>query len=118
MVGIGRSTYRYQAKTSSGNEDLRTRLIELALVWRRFGYRRLHALLAREGWHVNHKRVYRLYRKAGLAVRCRKRKRVMTDRGQPKAVVAVPNQRWSMDFVVDITASACTGCPIAQVRAS
>lgn len=104
-MGIGRSTYRYQAKTSAENEDLRTRLIELAIVWRRFGYRRLHALLAREGWHVNHKRVYRLYRKAGLAVRRRQRKRVMTDRGKPKAVLAVPNQRWSMDFVSDITAS-------------
>ena len=105
MVGIGRSTYRYQANPSSENEDLRTRLIELALVWRRFGYRRLHALLAREGWQVNHKRVYRLYRKAGLAVRRRKRKRVMTDRGKLKAVLAVPNQCWSMEFVSDITAS-------------
>lgn len=105
MVGIGRSTYRYQAKTSIANEQLKDRLIELALAWRRFGYRRLHALLAREGWRVNHKRVYRLYRKAGLAVRRRKRKRVMTDRGKPQAVLALPNQRWSIDFVSDTTAS-------------
>lgn len=75
------------------------------MIWRRFGYRRLHALLAREGWYVNHKRIYRLYRNAGLAVRRRKKKRVMTDRGKPQAVLAVPNQRWSMDFVSDATAS-------------
>jgi len=54
---------------------------------------------------VNHKRVYRLYRSAGLAVRRRKRKRILTDRGKPQAVLAVPNQRWSMDFVSDSTAS-------------
>lgn len=105
LVGIGRSTYRYQAKVSAENAELQSRLIELALVWRRFGYRRLHALLTREGWQVNHKRVYRLYRNAGLAVRRRKRKRVLTDRGKPQAVLAVPNQRWSMDFVSDSTVS-------------
>jgi len=105
LAGIGRSTYRYQAKISAENEQLQARMIELALVWRRFGYRRLHALLTREGWQVNHKRVYRLYRNAGLAVRRRKRKRILTDRGKPQAVLAVPNQRWSMDFVSDATTS-------------
>lgn len=105
MVGIGRSTYRYQAKISAENDQLQARLIELALVWRRFGYRRLHALLAREGWQVNHKRVCRLYRQAGLAVRRRKRKRVIADRGKPQTILAIPNQRWSMDFVSDSTSS-------------
>ncbi len=65
----------------------------------------MHALLIREGWQVNHKRVYRLYTQAGLAVRRRKKKRVFTDRGKPQSVLAVPNQRWSMDFVTDSTAT-------------
>lgn len=65
----------------------------------------MHALLSREGWQVNHKRVYRLYTQAGLAVRRRKKKRVFTDRGKPQSVLAVPNQRWSMDFVTDSTAT-------------
>lgn len=80
-------------------------MLELALTWRRFGYRRLHALLIREGWQVNHKKVYRIYTKAGLAVRRRKRKRVFTDRGKPKTAMALPNQRWAMDFVSDATAT-------------
>lgn len=75
------------------------------MTWRRFGYRRIYALLRREGWQVNHKRIYRLYRNAGLAVRRRKRKRVLTDRGKPQPVLSLPNQRWSMDFVSDSTAS-------------
>jgi putative transposase len=76
LVGIGRSTYRYQSQASTENEEIKNRLTELALTWRRFGYRRLHVLMQREGWQVNHKRIYRLYRNAGLSVRRRKRKRV------------------------------------------
>lgn len=60
-------------------------------------------MLTREGWHVNHKRVYRLYSKLGLAVRRRKKKRVPADRGKPQAILTIPNQRWSMDFVTDAT---------------
>ncbi len=62
-------------------------------------------MLSREGWQVNHKRVYREYRKAGLSVQRRKRKRVLPDRGKPEATLSIPNQRWSMDFVSDATAS-------------
>jgi len=105
LVGIGRSTYRYQSHAPVENEDITNRLTELALIWRRFGYRRLHVLLQREGWQVNHKRVYRLYRKAGLSVRRRKRKRVLLDRGKPQTILAKPNYRWSMDFVSDTTSS-------------
>lgn len=77
------------------------RLRELAEVRRRFGYRRLHVLLRREGWAVNAKRVYRLYKLEGLAVRTRKRKKRASHlRVMPIAPVA-PNERWSMDFVQD-----------------
>jgi transposase InsO family protein len=56
--------------------ELRSRIAELAAMKRRYGYRRIQVLLRREGWSVNHKRTYRLYREQGLAVRKRKRKRI------------------------------------------
>ena len=68
---------------------------------RRFGYRRIHVLLRREGWKVNHKRTYRLYRLEGLSVRAvRRRKRPSHIRVLPPAA-AMPNERWSIDFVQD-----------------
>jgi putative transposase len=71
---------------------------------RRFGYRRLHILLERGGFEANHKRVYRLYRQAGLAVRRRrKRERVALER-QPLIMPPGPNHTWSMDFVFDALA--------------
>src|SRR5215207_2210297 len=76
LVGIGRSTLRYRSRARPEEESLRQRLRELAAVRPRFGYRRLHVLLRREGVIVNHKRVERLYREEGLAVRRRIRKRV------------------------------------------
>ena len=69
-----------EAERRSGTEE---RLRELAGERRRFGYRRLHVMLKREGQMVNHKRVYRLYREEGLAVRKRKRKRVSRPRDSP-----------------------------------
>ena len=81
--------------------SLRQRLRELAAERPRFGYRRLHALLRREGVAVNHKRVARLYREEGLAVRKRRRKRVGRDeRGRP-APLDHPNQQWGVDFLAD-----------------
>ena len=103
LVGAARSSYRYAARAERPPRDhkLRERLRELAAQRRRFGYRRLRILLDREGWHVNHKRVYRVYREEGLAVRRRKRKRMGAVERQPLGVPAGPNQRWSMDFVAD-----------------
>jgi putative transposase len=69
VVGIGRSTTRYRPASRADEPASRGRLRELALERRRFGYRRLHVLLAREGVAVNHKRVERLYRDEGLTVR-------------------------------------------------
>ncbi len=99
LVGISRSSCRYQ-ESSRDDGPLRDRLCELAAQRRRFGYRRLHVLLRREGWQVNHKRVHRLYRAAGLAVRKRARKRVARGRAPAQAPTA-PNQCWSLDFVSD-----------------
>jgi len=100
LVGVSRSTVRYQPRR---NDDaaLIARLRELARERPRFGYRRLHALLRREGEMVNHKRVYRVYRSAGLAVPRRKRKRVAVRRGQPVRIGTMPNEHWSLDFMSD-----------------
>lgn len=105
LVGVSRSTVRYQPRR---NDDaaLIERLRELAQERPRFGYRRLHALLQREGQVVNHKRVYRLYRATGLAVPRRKRKRVAVRRGQPVRIGTRPNEHWSLDFMSD---TLCTG---------
>ncbi|GCB05583.1 transposase [Ralstonia sp. SET104] len=101
LVGLSRSVLHYAAQSDSGNEMLKARLVELAHERRRFGYRRLHALLEREGTHANHKRVHRLYREAGLAVRRRRRRHgVMVER-EPLALPAAPNEVWSIDFVMD-----------------
>ncbi|ARU21025.1 integrase [Ralstonia solanacearum] len=58
LVGLSRSVLHYEAQTAPGNEILKARLVELAHERRRFGYRRLHVLLEREGLHANHKRVH------------------------------------------------------------
>ena len=83
---------------------LRQRLKELASERRRFGYRRLHILLRREGIMVNRKKLYRLYREERLTVRKRGgRKRALGTRA-PMAIPQGPNQRWSLDFVSDALA--------------
>jgi putative transposase len=74
LVGLGRSTCRYQTRRRDW-PALRDRLRTLAGERRRFGYRRLHVLLRREGFAVNLKRIYRLYTQEGLTVRRRKRRR-------------------------------------------
>ena len=80
---------------------LRARLKELAAQRMRFGYRRLTAMLAREGMVVNHKRVYRLYREESLAMRIRQRRRIRWNGAVTSPAAAKPNERWSMDFVSD-----------------
>lgn len=99
LMGLSRTVLHYVARPT--DDTLQRRLIELAGERRRFGYRRLHTLLEREGFEANHKRVHRLYRQAGLAVRRRrKRDRVAVER-RPLQVPPGPNHTWSMDFVFD-----------------
>lgn len=104
LVGVGRSTTRYQPHLRPDDAALRQRLCELAAERRRFGYRRLHVLLQREGHAVNHKRVERLYREAGLAVRRRGRKRCVAIPRGAAARPSGPNVQWSLDFVSDALA--------------
>ncbi len=104
IVGADRSTVRYRSRRPD-DASLRLRLRELAAERRRFGYRRLHVLLRREGETLNRKKTQRLYREEGLSVRRRRgRKRAIGTRA-PILVEARPNARWSIDFVHDQLAS-------------
>ena len=82
---------------------MRKRIRELAEVRVSYGYKRIHVLLLREGWKVNHKRVYRLYRMEGLAMRTKKpRRRHVSSRNRAEVPAATaPNEIWSMDFMHD-----------------
>ncbi|AMK18936.1 transposase [Sphingobium sp. MI1205] len=100
LVGVSRRVIRYEP-TRPDDGALRQRLRELAAERRRFGYRRLGYLLAREGLRPNHKKLLRIYREEGLRVRRRGgRKRALGTRA-PMALPQGPNQRWSLDFVSD-----------------
>ena len=100
VMGCSRMTVRYRSRRS-GDAPLRERLRHLAHERRRFGYRRLHVLLRREGFAVNHKRVFRLYREEKLGVRRRKgRRRALGPRAPIPAAQGI-NDRWSLDFIHD-----------------
>ncbi len=100
VMGTDRASVRYQA-TRPDDGVLRERLKALAQERRRFGYRRLHVLLRREGHAVNKKRVQRIYREERLTVRRRGgRKRAIGTR-RPIETPLAANQRWSLDFVSD-----------------
>ena len=77
------------------------RIREIAAVRVSYGYRRLHVLLPREGWKVNHKLVYRIYREEGLEVRTKKRRKRSSALRVVLPAATSPNERWSMDFVSD-----------------
>jgi putative transposase len=100
VLGADRTSVRYRSYRPD-DAAVRARLRELASVRRRFGYRRLHILLTREGIVMNHKRLRRLYREERLQVRRRGgRKRALGTRA-PMALPQGPNQRWSLDFLSD-----------------
>jgi putative transposase len=100
LLGLDRSRLRYQRKRTD-DTAVRQRLRDLAAERRRFGYRRLGWMLAREGHAMNHKKLYRLYREEQLMVRRRRgRKRALGTRA-PMTMPDAINQRWSLDFVAD-----------------
>lgn len=100
-MGFGRSSQRYRSRRDP-QVALRMRLKDLAAVRVRYGYRRLHVLLRREGWAVNHKRVHRLYAEEGLSIRTKlpRRKRAWRYR-QGRPAVGGANEVWAMDFMSD-----------------
>ena len=102
LIGLPASTFRYQPKCN--DEPLRTQLVELAQERPRFGYRRLHVLLRRNGVEANHRRVWRIYQEAGLAVKRKNRKRLVRG-GKPREAAIAANEEWALDFVSDLLAT-------------
>jgi putative transposase len=101
LAQISESSYRY-VSVKADQRPLRMRLRELAAVRVRAGYRQLHVFLRRDGWRVNHKRVYRLYREEGLCLRRRIRRRHRSAVARVERVAATaPNEQWAMDFMHD-----------------
>ena len=81
---------------------MRQRIREIAEVRIRYGYRRIHVLLLREGWKINHKRVYRLYCEEGLNLRQKTKRRQKSASRIPIAEIpSTLNECWAMDFVSD-----------------
>lgn len=110
LLRMHRGSCRYRRRERN-EQALRARLREIAAERPRFGYRRLHRMLRRENenegskWTVNHKRVYRIYREEGLAVRRKKRKRFRAEARVPLMLPTGANQVWTMDFTRDTLAS-------------
>lgn len=105
LVGLSRDCYRNPPLADERTQLLSVKIVEIAQVRRRFGYRRIHDLLRPEFPGVNHKRVYRLYSQAQLAVRKRKKGRRAASERVPLTVATHVNEVWSMDFVSDSLAN-------------
>jgi putative transposase len=99
LLGISRSYYRYSS--ADKDADLKKRLKELARKKPRFGCRRLHLDLKKEGLVINHKKTERLYRAEQLGLRMKKRKKLPSVMRSPLPVPTTPNEQWAMDFVHD-----------------
>jgi len=96
-----RSVYRYTNRRDE-QAALRMRIKDIAQTRVSYGYRRIHIMLLREGWKVNHKRVYRLYKLEGLMMRPKRpRRHVSAYRRMVRATASYPNESWSMDFMSD-----------------
>jgi putative transposase len=129
VLAIARSSHRYRS-IAGGQAVLRMRIRDIASVRVRYGYKRIHVLLQRERWKINHKRVYRLYCEEGLNIRKKKlKKRARMYRFLERKEVRSLNECWSMDFasdglfsgkrfrvltVVDIYSRKCLGVEVAQ----
>jgi len=97
ILGISRSVYYYDPVEN--NEKLRIEIRRLAFRHRRYGYRRIWACLRKEGWHVNHKRIYSIYSQEGLKIRLKRAKKKYAGIRKPLSKPTKPIQRWSMDFI-------------------
>ena len=101
LVGLSRDSYRHPPELDAATRELADRIVEIAQVRRRFGYRRIHDMLRPDFPGVNHKRVYRLYSAANLAVRKRKKVKRPINERVPLQLAKTVNEVWSMDFVSD-----------------
>ena len=101
LMAVSRTVLHYKPRGDQDNGHLRSRITELASQRRRFGYRRIHALLRREGAVANVKRVHRIYRQEQLQVKARRKRHGVAVERRPLRVPDAPNEVWSMDFVSD-----------------
>ena len=99
LVSVDPKTVRREPEPD--NPEIRLRMRDIAGERRRFGYRRIGLMLEREGIEMNHKKLRRLYREEGLAVKRRRGRKRATGAWAPILTVAAPNARWSVDFVHD-----------------
>src|ERR1700745_1431485 len=98
---LERSPYHYKARRP-GQAGLEQRIKAICETRVRYGYRRVHVLLRREGWHINHKKTRRIYRELGLQLRNKTPKRRVTAKlRDDRREATQPNETWAMDFVHD-----------------
>jgi putative transposase len=102
LLNVAESSCRYRSRRN--DEEVRERLVAAAREKPRWGYRRLQIVVQQNGEQVNHKRVYRVYREAGLMIRRKRRKRFLR-KGAARSAVNGPNQEWALDFVHDAAES-------------
>jgi putative transposase len=105
LVGLSRTSFAYQPVVRPDEDVIRKRLKELAQSRRRFGCPRLHVMLRREGFMINHKRTERLYQQEGLSLRIRRRKKMSSVLRIEIPKPRHPNHIWSMDFMRDSLAN-------------
>ncbi len=105
MIGLSRTSFCYKTVAKPDEDVIRKRLRKLAETRRRFGCPRLHVMLRREGFVINHKRTERLYRQEGLILRIRRRKKMSSLLRTEVPKPNYPNQIWSMDFMRDSLAN-------------
>ena len=105
LVGLSRDSYRHPPAPNEQNVTLKAAIIDIAQARRRFGYRRIHDLLRLVHPKVNHKRIYRLYSEAKLAVKKRKKAKRPASERVPLQLAQAINEVWSMDFVSDSLAN-------------
>lgn len=101
LVGLSRDSYRNPPEAGAMTQELSSKIVEIAHARRRFGYRRIHDMLRPHFPGVNHKKVYRLYSAANLAVRKRKKAKRLVNERVPLQLATTVNEVWSMDFVSD-----------------
>jgi len=98
---LDRSTYHYKSRRP-GQAALEQRIKDICQTRVRYGYRRVHVLLRREGWHINQKRTRRIYRELGLQLRNKTpKRRVKAKLREDRRKATRPNETWAMDFVHD-----------------
>jgi putative transposase len=101
VIEFDTSTYHYRSRRPD-QADLKARIKEICATRVRYGYRRIHVLLRREGWDVNHKRTYKLYREMGLQLRNKTpKRRVKAKLRDDRHPASRPNEVWAMDFLHD-----------------